>query len=186
MNGRGSKLTLDHAGGRKVPEKIPDSFPTRSHAYARGSIAWAQGGASMAAGMPALTRRRSKDAREECWHVYFGDVRVGTIAMRSGNPVDTDPWAWSCGFCPGSHPREYTSGTAATFDQARTAFEAAWRVFLSHRTEADFQEWREQRDWTARKYAMWEAGERLASQWPTRIMRSPVASRSTATGSMRA
>jgi hypothetical protein len=35
-------------------------------------------------------------------------------------------------------------------------------VFLSHRTEADFQEWRE-RDWTARKYAMWEAGERLPS-----------------------
>jgi hypothetical protein len=67
-------------------------------------------------GMPALTRRRSKDAREECWHVYYGDVRVGTIAIRSGNPADTDPWAWSCGFYPGSHPREYTSGTAATFE----------------------------------------------------------------------
>jgi len=26
--------------------------------------------------MPALTRRRSPDAREECWHVYYGDVRV--------------------------------------------------------------------------------------------------------------
>jgi hypothetical protein len=79
-------------------------------------------------------------------------VRVGTIAIRSGNPADIDPWAWSCGFYPGSHPREYTSGTAAAFDQARAAFEAAWRVFLSKRTEPDFQEWREQRDWTARKY----------------------------------
>ena len=37
-------------------------------------------------------------------------------------------------------------------------------------SEADFQEWRE-RDWTARKYAMWEAGERLPSQRPTSIMR---------------
>jgi hypothetical protein len=51
-----------------------------------------------------------------------------------------------------------------------THFEAAWRVFLSKRTEADFQEWREQRDWTAREYAMWEAGERLQSQRPTSIM----------------
>ena len=121
--------------------------------------------------MPALTRRRNPDAPQETWHVYYCDVRIGAIAIRSGNPADTDPWAWSCGFYPGSHPREYTSGIAATFDQARAAFEAAWRVFLSHRTEADFQEWREQRDWTARKYAMWEAGERLPSQRPTSIMR---------------
>jgi hypothetical protein len=32
--------------------------------------------------VPALTRRRSIDASEECWHVYYGDVRVGTIAVR--------------------------------------------------------------------------------------------------------
>ena len=68
-------------------------------------------------------------------------------------------------------PGECTSSTAATFDEARADFEAAWRVFLSKRTEADFQEWREQRDWMARKYAMWEAGERLPSQRPTSIMR---------------
>jgi len=121
--------------------------------------------------MPALTRRRSPDAPQETWLVYHGDVRVGSIAIRSGNPADTDPWGWSCGFYPGSHPREHQSGTAATFDQARAGFEAAWRVFLSNRTEADFQEWRDQRDRTARKYAMWEAGERLPSQRPTSIMR---------------
>jgi putative SOS response-associated peptidase YedK len=34
-------------------------------------------------------------------------------------------------------------------------------VFLSKRTEADFQTWRDQRDWTARKYATWQRGERL-------------------------
>jgi hypothetical protein len=52
--------------------------------------------------MPTLTRRRSTDAREECWHIYYGDVRVGTIARRVGNPHDTDPWEWNCGFYPGS------------------------------------------------------------------------------------
>jgi hypothetical protein len=40
--------------------------------------------------------------------------------------------------------------------RARADFEGAWQRFLSKRTEADFQEWRDERDWTARKYAMWE------------------------------
>jgi hypothetical protein len=80
-------------------------------------------------------------------------------------------WGWSCGFYFGSHPREHRSGTAATFDQARDDFQAAWRVFLSRRTEADFQEWRDQRDRTARKYALWKAGERLPSQQPNSMMR---------------
>ena len=105
--------------------------------------------------MPELARHRSSDAREECWHVYYGDVHAGTIAIRSGSPYDEDPWEWTCGFYPGSHPGEHQNGTAATFD-----FEGAWRVFLSKRTDADFQAWRDQRDWTARKYVMWEAGER--------------------------
>jgi hypothetical protein len=117
------------------------------------------------------TRRRSTDAPHATWHIYCGDVRVGSIALRSGNPADTDPWGWSCGFYPGSHPGEHKSGTAATFDQARADFECAWRVFLSNRTEADFQEWRDQRDRTARKYSLWEAGEWLPSQRPNSMMR---------------
>jgi hypothetical protein len=31
---------------------------------------------------PGLTRRRSTDAREECWHTYYGDAHTGTIAIR--------------------------------------------------------------------------------------------------------
>jgi hypothetical protein len=54
--------------------------------------------------MPELTRRRSPDAREECWHVYYGDVHAGTIAIRTGIPHDEDPWGWDCCFYPGSHP----------------------------------------------------------------------------------
>ena len=123
--------------------------------------------------MPALTRRRSTDAPEEWWHIYYGDVQVGTIAIRTGIPHDEDPWGWSCGFYPGSHPGEHEDGTAATFDQAHPDFEAAWRVFLSNRTEADFQAWRDARDWTARKFAMWERGERLPSQNPNSMMTCP-------------
>jgi hypothetical protein len=91
------------------------------------------------------------------------DVHVGTIAERVGNPHDTDPWEWSCGFYPGSHPKEHQSDTAATFEQARADFECASLMFLSNRTEADFQKWRDQRDWTERKYT-------LASAWSRQAM----------------
>jgi hypothetical protein len=56
--------------------------------------------------MPELTRRRSTDAREECWHVHYGDVLAGTIAIGNGNPHDEDPWEWHCGFYLGCHPGE--------------------------------------------------------------------------------
>jgi hypothetical protein len=56
---------------------------------------------------------------------------------------------------------ECTSDTSETFDQARTDFEAAWAVFLSKRAEADFQVWRDQRDWTAEKYRRFDRGERM-------------------------
>jgi hypothetical protein len=58
--------------------------------------------------MPALTRRHDPDARQETWLINYGDVRVGTIAERVGNPTGTPHWQWSCGFYPGSHPRECT------------------------------------------------------------------------------
>jgi hypothetical protein len=107
--------------------------------------------------MPVLTRRRDHD-RADCWHVHFGDVRVGQLARRSGIPIDEDPWEWICGFYPGSEPGEYLSGTAATFDQARADFDPAWRIFSAKRTEADYQAWLDDRDWHARKRAMWAAG----------------------------
>jgi hypothetical protein len=33
-----------------------------------------------------------------------------------------------------------------------------------------FEIWRAQRDWTARKYAMWQASKRLPSQKPSSLM----------------
>lgn len=114
--------------------------------------------------MPALTRRRYPE-RQDCWHVYCGDVHVGTIARSVGNPNAAPQWEWRCGFYPGSRPGECTSGTAKTFDGARASFEEAWRVFLSNRTDADFQAWRDQRDWTAEKYRRFDRGERMPHDW---------------------
>jgi hypothetical protein len=92
--------------------------------------------------MTALSRRRDRQSSQEAWLVHYGDVHVGTIGLRSGNPTTTDPWEWRCGMYPGSNPGDCTSGSAATFWEARNAFEAAWQIFLAKRTDADFDEWR--------------------------------------------
>jgi hypothetical protein len=65
-------------------------------------------------------------------------VRVGVLAERVDNPDGTPSWQWSCGFYPGSNPSEHARGIAETFDQARGAFEGAWRFFLVKHGEADF------------------------------------------------
>jgi hypothetical protein len=59
--------------------------------------------------------------------------------------------------------RECTGGAAATLEQAKADFEKAWAVFLSNRTEVDFQEWRDQQDWAAEKYRRFDRGERMPS-----------------------
>ncbi|SHH20073.1 hypothetical protein [Bradyrhizobium erythrophlei] len=113
--------------------------------------------------MPALTRRRYPE-RQDCWHVYYGDVHVGTIAIRAGVPVDVDRWGWDCGFYPPSHHGRHVDGTAETFEQARADFEAAWREYLPKCSEADFEEYRRERARTAWKYRMWGKGCRMPTQ----------------------
>jgi hypothetical protein len=115
--------------------------------------------------MPNLTRRRYPE-RRDCWHVYYGDVCVGTIGRRAGCPVDVDQWEWGCGFYPGTEPGQDEGGTAADFEACRVEFEAAWRQLLPMLTEASFQQWRDQRDLTAWKYAMWDAHMKMPTQMP--------------------
>jgi hypothetical protein len=115
--------------------------------------------------MPALTRRRYPE-RQDCWHVYYGDVHVGTIARRTGCPVDVDQWEWRCGFYPGIEPGGHQDGTAVDSDHARVDFEAAWRMILPTLTDADFNKWRCQRDFTTWKYAMWDAHSMMPTQMP--------------------
>jgi len=113
--------------------------------------------------MPDLTQREDPNRRDS-WLIYFGDVHVGTIAKSVGNPGAVEQWQWLCGFYPGSNPGEQRGGTAGDFEQARDAFEAAWRIFSARRAEADYQAWRDQRDWTACKYEMQDRGEKFPWQ----------------------
>lgn len=119
--------------------------------------------------MPALTRHREADSQQECWHVYYGDVRVGTISERAGVPHDVEQWGWSVGFFPVDHRgRDWRSGgIAATLERACLGFEAAWRNYLPRCTEADFAENRRQRAATAWKYRMHDTGTRMPTQLPS-------------------
>ena len=105
-----------------------------------------------------LTRHRNFD-RAECWFIFWRDIRAGTITRAVGMPNAVNCWNWSAGFYPGSHPRVIKSGSADTFEEARAQFLPAWMAFASSRVEADFAEYREQRDWTARKYAARDRNE---------------------------
>ena len=121
--------------------------------------------------MPALTRRRSDNPHREVWHVYFGDVRVGTIGERSGVPVGVDQWQWSCGFYPGLHPDQYRYGIAPTFAAARAGFEADWHQLLAEIPEGAFDEYRHDRKMRAEIRAKRSRGEKLDSEIPSSMMR---------------
>jgi hypothetical protein len=111
-----------------------------------------------------LTRRRERDRHQESWQVFYGNVQVGWIGERAGVPKGVERWGWFCGFFPLSHRGIRADGTAATFEQARADFEAAWADILPLCTDADFAEHRHHRAATAWKYAMWDAGCRMPPQ----------------------
>jgi hypothetical protein len=92
-------------------------------------------------------------------------VRVGVIVERSGGPPTSDQWQWCCGFYPGSDPGDDRHGTAASFEAARAAFEAAWRDYLPNRTDADFQSWRDQVAWTGEKYRRFDRHALMPPDW---------------------
>src|SRR3981189_3246865 len=117
--------------------------------------------------MPELSRRRSREAHHESWHIFYSDVHVGTITERAGVPHDVDQWGWQCGFYPLTHRHEHAEGTAASFNQARDAFGAAWKAYLPKCPPSDFEECRRQRARTARNYAMHDAGMKMPTSLPS-------------------
>jgi hypothetical protein len=113
--------------------------------------------------MPALTRRRADNA-QETWHIFFGDVRIGTIGKRAGVPVHADQWGWSCGFHPGIEPGQHKSGSASTFDAARATFCGTWERLLPQIPHGAFDEYRRDRAFHRWKGRMWADGKPLPTQ----------------------
>jgi len=121
--------------------------------------------------MSNLTRRRSDSPHRETWHVYYGDIHVGTIGERAGVPVDREQWQWSCGFYPGLHPGQHRNGTAASFEEARIRFEADWNALLPEISDGAFDEYQHEREHRAEIRAIRARGEKLPSEIPSSLMR---------------
>ena len=86
-------------------------------------------------------------------HLLRRCSRRNDIAERTGNPHDTEPSEWACGVYPGSHPGEHQSDTAATSTRPARISSAHGRCSCRSAPRPIFKAWREQRDWTERKYA---------------------------------
>ncbi len=109
--------------------------------------------------MTALTRRHDKDPNRESWIIGYGGVDVGRIGTRSGVPLNQPQWEWQCGF------GDITStGVTHSFEAARTGFQKDWERLAPKLTDAKYQAWREQRDWTAWKYRMRDTGMKMPTQ----------------------
>jgi hypothetical protein len=108
--------------------------------------------------------RPDNDPHRKGWFVYCGDVRVGHIGIRAGVSVDSIQWGWSCGFHPGCDPGEQTHGSAKSFEEARSDFEAAWNNLAPKKTEAHLEMWRRSRDFHAWKERMWGEKCQISTQ----------------------
>ena len=95
---------------------------------------------------------------------------VGAIGLRSGDPSTLINGNGAAASIRGSEPGDWTSGTAASFDEARGDFELAWLVFLANRTEADFDKCQKHRAQTAWKYAMWDSGCKMPTQLALQLL----------------
>jgi hypothetical protein len=114
--------------------------------------------------MPTLTRKRVND-RPVTWHILYAGVRVGMIVERSGVANTAEPWEWHLGFYPGGPHGGHKYARTESFEAARFAFEAAWRLYLPKCSEAGFQAWRDQEAWTAEKYRRFDRREPMSPDW---------------------
>jgi hypothetical protein len=85
---------------------------------------------------------------------------------RCGVPVHAEQWQWqwTISVFPASHRGIRDGGIAPDFQNARAAFERAWREIEPKITEADRMEHRRERVHTEWKYKVWERGCKLPTQ----------------------
>ena len=109
--------------------------------------------------------RRPDPTHPDCWQIFCGDVHVGTIAKKAaGGKAAIEWWHWRAGFYAGTRPGEIKTGKAISLKVANVRFYRAWLAFAASRTEADFQALRDHIEWTRRKYAALDNGERAPSR----------------------
>ncbi|WP_152535619.1 hypothetical protein [Bradyrhizobium sp. Ai1a-2] len=94
-----------------------------------------------------------------------------TSAYAPASPATRRSGAGLAASNPGTEPGQHRYGAAATFDDARAAFALAWQKLAATRTDADYQAWRDHRDWTMWKYRMHDLHLPLPTQRPDGVAR---------------
>jgi hypothetical protein len=114
--------------------------------------------------MPALTRRRHPE-RPDCWHVTMAMCK--SARLRSNRDCRSAPsnGDGTAAFVPPSHRGRDLAGYSSSFGQARDAFEAAWKDYLTRCTPPDLDDYRRQCAWTGWKYAMHDVDLRLPTKF---------------------
>jgi len=86
------------------------------------------------------TRRRSDNAHQETWHVYFDDVHIGSIGERAGVPVDVDQWSWRCWLLSPVTSRDSENRYSERLTRSKRAPHfAAWAQIEPMVTDANFR-----------------------------------------------
>jgi hypothetical protein len=111
---------------------------------------------SLAAAHPIPTAKAGRSCSATCRWAPSTSAQASRKTSRSG-PGSADS-------IPSLTTVIRADGIAATLDEARTAFEAAWAIILPQCTAEDFAEHREQRAFVAWRYRMWDAGCRIPTQ----------------------
>src|SRR6478609_10282562 len=95
-----------------------------------------------------------------------GTSTLTTSRKPSETPDSSEVWQWQCGFYPGSKPGKHRTGSAPSFEAA-PARRSRWHGanILPKSTEANFQASRVHDAWTREKYARFDCGERIPSDW---------------------
>jgi len=110
--------------------------------------------------MPVLIRRRDPH-RSDCWHIHFDDI---TKAV--GNPRLVRGLAMAVRLLSRLEARRALQRLGAVVrGGSRAAFEVAWSEYLPKSTEANFRASRVHEAWTREKYARFDCGERIPSDW---------------------
>ncbi len=114
--------------------------------------------------MPSLIRRRSNDIPQNSWRIFYGDVPVGWIGIRSGGRLTLLNWAgvaasilaWS---------RDSIATDRPLHSKGRgQLFLFAWRQVLPHLGEANFEAYRREHAFHKWRHRMWSEGLKMPTQ----------------------
>ena len=75
--------------------------------------------------MSTLTRRCQHGVHQETWHIYYGDVRIGSLGERPGVRA-ARRMALELRLLSGMDPSRQQRGIVATFEEPRAGLESAW------------------------------------------------------------